>query len=201
MRPGLAALELAEDPDAWAALGFVVDGGRCRVGATQLRLRGGDGGIRSWTLAGAASAEVDGLPTTLGEPPGGAAAAHPNGVTGVDHVVVATPDARRTFAALGAAGIEVRGAQETATARRGFGLLRDALVEVVGPLRPDGDHPAAFWGLTLVAADLDAAAALLGDRLGPVKDAVQPGRRIATVRAQAAGIHTPLALITPRAAT
>jgi hypothetical protein len=199
VRPGLAALELAEDPAAWAALGFVVDGGRCRVGATELLLRVGDGGIRSWTLAGAASAEVDGLRTTLADPPGGAAPAHPNGVTGVDHVVVATPDVQRTFAALDAAGIEVRGMQEAGSARRGFGLLRDALVEVVGPLSPDGDQPAAFWGLTLVASDLDAAAALLGDRLGPVKDAVQPGRRIATVRAEAAGIRTPLALITPRA--
>jgi hypothetical protein len=52
--------------------------------------------------------------------------------------------------------------------------------------------------MTLVVDDLDAAARLLGDRLGRIKEAVQPGRRIATVR-QAAGIGVPLALMSPRA--
>jgi hypothetical protein len=45
--------------------------------------------------------------------------------------------------------------------------------------------------------DLDAAAARLGDGLGTPRDAVQPGRRIATARG-AAGLGVPLALMTPR---
>jgi hypothetical protein len=48
-----------------------------------------------------------------------------------------------------------------------------------------------------VVDDLEAAAERLGDRLGRVKDAVQPGRRIATVRREA-GLGVPLALMTPR---
>jgi hypothetical protein len=46
-------------------------------------------------------------------------------------------------------------------------------------------------------ADLDAAAERLGDRLGRARDAVQRGRRIATVRPEA-GLGPPVALITPR---
>ena len=51
--------------------------------------------------------------------------------------------------------------------------------------------------VTAVVSDIDHAATLLGDNLGTVKDAVQPGRRIATVRPEASG-GLPLALITPR---
>jgi hypothetical protein len=198
VRPSLVALDLAEDPQDWAALGFAVEDGRCRIGATELRLRGGDGGITGWTLAGLAGTELDGLATAVAEPADGPAPAHPNGVVGIDHVVVSTPDTARTFAALAAAGMELRGTRVAGTARQGFLLLREALVEVVGPQVADGTHPAAFWGLTLVTRDLDGAARLLGDRLGAVKDAVQPGRRIATVRADAAGVRVPLALMTPR---
>jgi hypothetical protein len=43
-------------------------------------------------------------------------------------------------------------------------------------------------------ADLDATAALLGDLLGAPKVAVQPGRRIATVRADA-GLGVPVAFM------
>jgi hypothetical protein len=199
MRPRLVALEIAEDPAAWAALGFDVRDGRCRIGATELRLRGGAGGITGWTLGGADSTELDGLPTEAGEPVGGKAPHHPNGVVGIDHVVVATPDAERTFAALRDAGVELRGTTVAGTARRGFGLLREALVEVVGPAEPDGSGPAAFWGITVVTEDLDAASGLLGARLGAPRDAVQPGRRIATVSRGAAGIRTPVAFMTPRA--
>jgi hypothetical protein len=51
--------------------------------------------------------------------------------------------------------------------------------------------------MTMVVADIDRAAELLGERLGSVKDAIQPGRRIATVRPEATD-GMPLALITPR---
>lgn len=72
-------------------------------------------------------------------------------------------------------------------------MLGPCLLELGGPAPGD----ARLWGLTLAVEDLDAAAALLGDRLGHVKDAVQPGRRIATVRREA-GLSVPVALMTPR---
>jgi hypothetical protein len=46
--------------------------------------------------------------------------------------------------------------------------------------------------------DLDRAAGMLGDRLKEPKQAVQPGRRIATLRSREAGLTTPVALMTPR---
>jgi hypothetical protein len=47
--------------------------------------------------------------------------------------------------------------------------------------------------VTLVVADVDVPR----PHVGPAKDAVQPGRRIATVRREA-GLGVPVALMTPR---
>jgi hypothetical protein len=55
---------------------------------------------------------------------------------------------------------------------------------------------ARFWGLTLVLAELERAVTELGSRSGTIRDAVQPGRRIATVRPEA-GLGLPVALISP----
>ena len=60
----------------------------------------------------------------------------------------------------------------------------------------DASAPARFWGLVVVVSDLDALARRLGPHLSPVKPAVQPGRRIATVRGSA-GVSPALAFMTP----
>ena len=52
-------------------------------------------------------------------------------------------------------------------------------------MEPSGDGPAGFVGLAYTVADLDALPARYGEGLGRVKDAVQPGRRIATLRHRA----------------
>ena len=49
----------------------------------------------------------------------------------------------------------------------------------------------------MVADDLDATAEWLGDRVGTPKDAVQPGRRIATLRHRDLGLGLPVAIMTP----
>ena len=50
--------------------------------------------------------------------------------------------------------------------------------------------------MVLIVDDLDAAYELIGsDRISPPKDAVQPGRRIATVRADV-GLGLPVAPMT-----
>jgi hypothetical protein len=157
-------------------------------------------GITGWALRGAAEGPIDGLATRAAAgPPRRAAATHPNGAIGIDHVVVATPDFKRTVDALTAAGLQLRRVREAGpTARQGFLLLGDAILEVVGPSEPDGDGPSAFWGLVVVVDDLDAACARMGDHVGEPREAVQPGRRIATVR-RSAGLGTALAFMTPRA--
>jgi hypothetical protein len=155
-----------------------------------------ESGIRGWGLTGVTSAEIDGLPGFPATPPEEPGDAHPNGALRIDHLVVLTPDLGRTTGALEAAGIDLRRIREPAEpgppVRQGFFRLGEVILEVAE--RPGGDGPAGFWGITFTVGDLDACAKLLGDRLGEVHDAVQPGRRIATVRREA-GLGLPVALI------
>ena len=135
-----------------------------------------------WSLRELATTELDGLATTRSTAAPVEPGRHPNGAARIDHVVVLTPDLDRTFAALEAAGIELRRVRDAGTAerplRQGFFRLGEVILEVVGA--PDADGPAAFWGLVFVVEDIDALAARLGEQLGSVKAAVQPGRQIAT---------------------
>jgi hypothetical protein len=114
--------------------------------------------------------------------------------------VVTTPDLDRTVAALEAAGLQARRVRDAGRGDRAirqvFFRLDDPILEVVGPPEPSGDGPARFLGLALTVADLDATATALGQHLGEVKDAVQPGRRIATLR-RSAGCTTALAFMSP----
>jgi hypothetical protein len=202
-------LTVADAPAAWSALGFAVDGDACLLGDVRLRLAGADAGrgLSGWSLRGVEGTELDGLPTTLSEAgPPGDAPAHPNGIAAIDHVVAITPALERTLVALEAAGLDLRRIREEPTPagapRQAFFRLGTTILEVVQ--EPDeaiergggADRPAFFWGLALLAPDLDATVARLGDRVGDVRPAVQPGRRIATLR-RAAGLSLPVALITP----
>jgi len=51
-----------------------------------------------------------------------------------------------------------------------------------------------FWGITFRISDPDKYPSLLGDRISEFRQAVQPGRRIATFRSEA-GLGLPVALI------
>ena len=203
-------LTIADEPATWAALGFAVDGDVCRVGGVPIRLagRGAGRGIVGWTLSGPESDALDGLPTVLaaGADPATAPAAHPNGITALDHVVAITPALDRTVAVLQAAGLELRRVREEPTPagapRQAFFRLGEVILEVVqAPPEaiersggPDG--PAFFWGLAFKVADIDATAAAIGDeRCSAPRPAVQPGRRIATLR-RSAGLAVPVALMT-----
>jgi hypothetical protein len=57
-----------------------------------------------------------------------------------------------------------------------------------------GHRPAFFWGLALRVADLERTVEGLGERAGSIRSAVQPGRRIATLR-RSAGLGIPVALM------
>jgi hypothetical protein len=73
------------------------------------------------------------------------------------------------------------------------------IVEVIGapePAEGTAGRPAGFFGLAFTVTDLDATAAWLGPRLHPAKDAVQPGRRIATLD-RAAGSTVAIAFMSP----
>lgn len=206
-------LTVADAPDAWSALGFAVEGDTCVVGEVRIRLAGQDAGkdagkgLAGWSLREVGSTELDGLSTARSDrPPPGKKPVHPNGITAIDHVVAITPALERTIAALQDAGLDLRRIREEPTPagapRQAFFRLGATILEVVQEPpeaieRGGGvDRPAFFWGLALVAPDLDATVAGLGDRVSEIRAAVQPGRRIATLR-RSAGLAVPVALITP----
>ena len=174
--------------------------------ALRLAGRAAGEGLLGLALDGApAGAALDGVARLEPGPPP-APATHPNGVCAIDHVVVRTPSVPRTVRALRAAGLDLRATRDVPVAppaeaaapaglpaRRG---VRRRGRRAARAVAADGED-AALWGVTLVARDLDALARRLGPRLGPVRDAVQPGRRIATLPAEA-GVACPVAVMTPR---
>jgi hypothetical protein len=206
--PTVDELAVADTPAAWSALGFEVDDDICVVGDVRIRLAGSDAGkgLAGWSVRDLESTELDGLATTRSDRrPPGESPAHPNGITAIDHVVAITPTLERTILALQGAGLDLRRIREQPTPagapRQAFFRLGATILEVVQEPpeaieRAGGDHPAFFWGLALVAPDLDTTVAGLGDRAGEIRPAVQPGRRIATLR-RSAGLTVPVALMTP----
>lgn len=203
----LAGLALADAPEAWTALGFSLDAdGAIGLGGVRISLGAPGRGIVAWSLRGLADAvEIDGLVTqAVDVPPGGpepaGAPPHPNGAIGLDHVVVITPDFDRTAAVLQAHGLALRRVRHVGEGddafRRGFRRLGPAILELVESARAAAG-PARFWGVTLIAEDLDAFVAGLGpERISEARAAVQPGRRIATLR-RAAGLGMPVAVMDP----
>ena len=118
-------------------------------------------------------------------------------MTSIDHLVVLTPDLDRTTEALGAVGVEARRTREAGRGRlQRFFRLGEVVLEVVGPIDPSGDGPATFFGLALTVADLDATVSHLAGRIGDPKDAVQPGRQIATLRT-GDEVSVPIAVMSP----
>lgn len=195
----LVELRLASPAAAWQSIGFTVSGDVIVVGSTVLRPVGGSGGIDAWTLSGVADVSFDGLATRVlaDPPPAPPAPDHPNGAQRIDHVVVRTPSLDRTVAALDDGGLELRRTRDAGGGvRQGFVWVGDTILELVEDPNADSAAPAAFWGLVVVVDDIDKAAAVAGDALGRVRSAVQPGRRIATVR-ESAGVGVPLAFMTP----
>jgi hypothetical protein len=203
--PELVALDVAADPGAWRALSFAVDDDDvCAVDGVAICLGSPGRKISGWALADVPGGrEVDGLPTVLPpQPPRATAASHPNGTVALDHLVVMSPDPDRTITALAAYGVEPRRQRRTdqygQPFTQTFFRLGRPILELIGPATGAGSEPARFYGIAFTVDDLDATAALLGDRLGRVKDAVQPGRRIATLRREA-GAGIPLAFMSPGA--
>ena len=79
--------------------------------------------------------------------------------------------------------------------RQTFLRAGEVIVELVAADRPPAAGPARFYGIACTVSDLDACAALLGDRLGEVKPAVQSGRRIATLRGRDIGLDVAIAFM------
>ncbi len=198
MAPTIDELTLADAPGRWGEFGFDVEDAVCRLGTVAVRFSDAGAGIAGWTLRDAAATALDGLATTRSEaPPRAAAGEHPNGVLRIDHVVAMSPALDRTVEALQAAGLDLRRVREQPTPagapRQAFFRLGAEILEVVQEPEPRAGR-ARFWGLALLSADLERTAAAFGEHAGAIRPAVQPGRRIATVK-RSAGLAVPVALM------
>lgn len=169
---------------------------------------GGEAALEQWTLFAPGAPDrpgkgqemigIDGIPTVITRSPDlRLNRPHPNGSTSIDHVVFFTGDLKRTVTAIEGVGIDLRRVREPGEpgppVRQAFFRAGEVILEVVENVRMEATG-AQFWGMTMSVADIDETAVLLGDKLGQVHDAVQPGRRIATVRREA-GLGIPVAFI------
>lgn len=196
------------DPETWASLGLTLaHDGSVPFLHTSLRIDpDAPVGSMSWELSGVDDSlvrdgrvDVDGLPTVVVPAGTPMIAEHRNGAVELDHVVVLTSSLERTCAAVDlATGAPLKRVREVGSMRQGFHRVGRGglIVEVVERPEVTDDH-ATFWGVVVNVVDLDAAVDVIGpDRVGRPKDAVQPGRRIATVRSEA-GLGLPVALMSP----
>lgn len=202
-------ITVGDPPDAWRGAGFTVDDdGVCRIGSVRVRLVGRERGKRilGWSLRGVADGSLDdgtldGLPTTRSTATPAVPDQHRNGSTHIDHVVLLSPDLARTGAALEQLGLTARGERDTDTygapMRQIFYRLGEVILELVGAPDSSGEGNPGFFGLAITVDDLDATASLLGDHLGSSKDAVQEGRRIATLRHRDLGMSVATAFMSP----
>lgn len=190
--PSIDELEIADDPAAWSAAGFEVADDVCRVSRVRLRLsgKGPQRGIVGWQLGDSPVEDV--------------AAPHPNGVVRVDHVVLLSPDLDRSVDELESQGFDLRRRRDGPTpggsTRQAFFRAGEPILEVVqapegASVARDTAGPARLWGLAFLVADMEQTARSLGDLLGRPRDAVQPGRMIATLRPEA-GLGPAIAFMT-----
>jgi hypothetical protein len=211
MRPRLVELTIAASVPAWRAIGVDVDEGCSRVGAVGLRFVDADAdgsGIVGWTIAvdpdddtdRSDVDDIDGVPTVFVAADTDTSAdwpsAHPIAATRIDHVVLMTSSLERTCAEVErCTGSPLKRIREAGSVRQGFHRLGEVILEVVESPQNTADT-ASFWGLVLVVDDVDAVSERLSDTLiGSARDAVQPGRRIASFR-PAADLGLPVALMT-----
>jgi hypothetical protein len=208
MATGTARVEwltIAGDIDTWRSLGLsATDDGLIPLFGTALRIVSPEAedvqsGIDGWALSGIddTTTSVAGLTTTVVEQLAPIFATHSLGARSIDHVVVMTGDLESTTGDIAlATGCELKRIREVGKIRQGFHRIgRGGLIVEVVQHEDDNRTAAEFWGLVIIVEDLDEACAQLGaDRVGEPKDAVQPGRRIATIRSSV-GLGTAVALM------
>ena len=114
----------------------------------------------------------------------------------IDHVVLMTNNLDRTCQAVAeVTGCPLKRVREVGEIRQGFHRVGEGgvILEVVE--RADVSRT-SLWGLVIATQSFEDLVQSAGDLVSEPKDAVQPGRRISTVKA-AAGLGIPVALMTP----
>lgn len=207
----VAELRLATPVESWSSLGFEVSSSshEALVSVAGLDFRfvdaestGPESAVTGWTLRSShvGAADVDGIATWWTDEPSPIRDPHNRlRVTAIDHIVIMTGSLDRSSEAiereLGAPRKRVRDAG--GGVRQGFHRAGDIILEVVERPDIDASTPSSLWGVVFVVDDLESAVNWLGpDAVSAPRDAVQPGRRIASIRREV-GLGLPVALMTP----
>ena len=196
----VTAIALPGSREPWERAGFACSSLGFLAGAVGVRL-GSDAG----RIVLEPPSALDGCGSSRATEATGemAAGPHPNGVSGVDHVVVATPDMDRSREAFIEAGLDLRldrqESRDGRDIRQAFFLAGPCVLELVAS---GGDRglPAELWGITFVCEDLDRLPALEPPPAASIREAVQPGRRIA-IADRVLGLPTRVAFMDPRTKT
>jgi len=154
----------------------------------------------SWefeSIDGVGDHDCDGISVRYAEPEARPACDErpPIGDLAIDHVVIITDSIERTSAAVERlTGEGLRRVRDTGQVRQGFHRLGrgGTILELVE--RPGADT--SLWGFVLTVPALDEVVAHGRGLITAPRDAVQPGRRIATVD-RAAGLGTAVAFMSP----
>ena len=186
--PQLSELWLPGALSVWESLGFDLRGNGFVIGEVACSV--GEPAA-SWSFRGVhgEAATVGAIETrrSAASPASPAVAAHPNGATKIDHVVVVSGAPARTTEQLESLGLVGKGLRTlgsgVASQSQSFFWTGDVLIELVGPTTVAGqDRDDAFiWGITFVVPDFDRLNDVAGELLSQPKQAVQEGRRIITV--------------------
>jgi hypothetical protein len=210
-------LTVAGDPDIWRSIGLTVSAdGLVPLFGTSLRIvaptdadadadagtdtdtdTDGQRGLVGWAFSGIPDVgDVAGFPTEVVDVSSPVFASHELGASQLDHLVIFTGSMDDVSEAIEArTGCERKRVRDLGEMQQGFHRIGRGglIVEIVQ--HADRDRSTEMWGLVLIVDDLDAACALLGeDRISAPKEAVQPGRRIATIRPEV-GLGTAVALM------
>lgn len=201
----LTEVALAVDADPWVRLGMHVSNNRVQVGRMRLRFGAAQHGLGLTVLHDRGLPyRIDGVATYEEDVPATEPAPNGLGAIQIDHVVLATPDLARTVEAFEQAlRTTVRRVRTDPTGsgarlHQAFFRLGEAILEIVGPPEVDpryAGEPAQLNGIVFSVLDLEGVCERLGaDVVSPPKNAVQPGKRIATIR-KSAGLGLPVALL------
>jgi len=162
----------------------------------------GSGARRGWRRTRAATAMTHGVRIFLIEsatpaPVSALRAAAPAAVTGLDHVVIRTPDPERATALYGARlGLDLRLDRSNPqwNARLMFFRCGDLIVEIAHDLRAGvSAGPDRLWGLSWRVPDAGAARDRLhaaGLDVSDLRPGRKPGTRVFTVRDRTCGVPT-----------
>ena len=207
----MIAVRVGDDPANWAAAGFMTAGSSVVLPGVEIRCVGRSApetptlvfDRAGWTGEAAPPAELDGIGCRYEQfDPADrtAAPSHPNGIGRLDHLVVFATSLDRVRSALAAHRLEIRRERSTqlmgAPAVQVFAWAGSTILEIVVP-EGAADAPARVWGLAFEADDLDATAAWFGEAAGSIRPAVQPGRRILSLRHEALGFSLTAAVMSP----